>query len=315
MSADVATLSVQLNSSNILLDKCISFRFEKERYSNCTVLTGKWYCDGYDMDEIRSLTFGLNNRIMHFGYPSTGTEIAVENGRRVLKVNSKGYSSALSQNQPTPGLVPNINLESLATSALICPNVSYEPNTPVVSYVNYYDGTNIWDAIVCYSMRATGTYPYIRGTNTVNVSTLPSDIGTLIVSPNHIISRGEGSDYSNLISEISEMSYGGTYGEYVLRNQSAIERNIIRKKEIPFDHEWIMDPELGLITRLNYSMRRMLYVKFKFLGYSGGDLLDYFIVNYENALPYMGQISRLIVEGKNGNVFTTVYCYRDAYCG
>lgn len=313
--ADTPSLAVQLNGRYLVLDKCISFRFEKERYSPCTVLTGKWYCNEYDIDEIYSLTFSINGIVLHFGFPSTGTEIAVENGRRVLVVNSRGYSQALAQNQPTPGLVSNVSLVSLATSAMACPNVSYEPNSPVVRYVNYYDGTSIWDAIVCYSIRATGTYPYIRGTNTVNISAIPQDIGTVIVNPWNIISRGEGSDYSNLISEISETSYAGANGEYVVQNQAAISRNIIRKKEIPFDHEWVMDSELGLITRLNYSMRGMYYVKFKYYGYTGGDIMDNFVVNYENRLPYIGRISRLVLEGSNGNVFTTVYCYLDAYCG
>lgn len=311
--ATSAKLLVQLRDAYVLLEECISFRFEKERYLPSTKLSGKWYCKDVEIDEILSLSLMLDGYFVHFGYPSAGTQTLVENGRCVLRVNSRGYSQALAQNQPTPGLVTSVNLESIANSAIICPNVSYEQNSPAVRYVNYYDGTSIWDAIVCYCVRATGTYPYIRGINTVNISAIPSDVGALIVTPEHIVSSGAGSDFTNLISEISEISYTGEYGGYHILNQAAIDRSIIRKKEIPFDHEWVMDPDLGLATRVNYSMRRMNYRKFKIHGYYGGDLLDNFIVSYEN--PYVSRISRIIVEGKNGDVFTTVYCYSDAYCG
>ncbi|MBQ8624175.1 MAG: hypothetical protein IJ424_07400 [Oscillospiraceae bacterium] len=312
--ASVPSLIVQLTHDTYILNECLSFRFEKERYSPSTVLTGKWYCKQDEFDDVISLSLMIDGKMLHVGYPTSGCEVMYENGRRVLKVNSRGYTQALALNQPTPGLQFDIDLETLATSAVVCPGVSYQQNTPVVKYVNYYDGTSIWDAIVCYSIRATGTYPYIRGANTVSISTTPSDIGVVNVFPTNLISFGSGSDYSSLISEISESDADGTYATFVAQNEEAISKNIIRKKEIPFNYEWIMDSELGLQSMLNYSMRGMCYDKIKFFGYSGGDLLDYVAINYTNRLPYIGKISRLVLEGSQGNIITTVHCYRDAYC-
>lgn len=312
--ASVPSLIVQLSNDVFLLDDCISFRFEKERYTPSTRLTGKWLCKDFETDDIVSLGLIIDTNMIHLGYPTSGCEVVYENGARVLKVNSRGYTQALAQNQPTPGLQFDINLETLANSAVVCPSVGYQPDTPTVRYVNYYDGTSIWDAIVCYSIRATGTYPYIRGANTVNISP-PADIGIVNVFPTNLISFGSGHNYSNLISEISEADADGTYGTFVAQNPTAIAKNIIRKKEIPFNYQWIMDPELGLQAMLNYSMRGMSYDKIKFFGYSGGDLLDYVAVNFAGTKPYVGTISRLIIEGKQGSVTTTVYCYRDAYCG
>lgn len=308
-----ATLIVQTAFTSIVLSDCISLRFEKERYSCCTKLSGKWSCEDYSFDNIINMSLVLQGSVVHFGPPSKGCEVIVENGKRVLKVNSEGYSQALALNQPTPGLLTDIDLYILSVSAVSCPNVSYEANTPIVNYVNYYDGTDIWDAIVCYSIRATGTYPYIRGANTVRVSP-PSDLGIINVHPTNLISFGSGYDYTNMISEIHEADVDGTYGMYSAVNQNAISKDIIRKKEIPFDHEWVMDPLLGLQARFNYSMRAMNYDKIKFVDFPGGDIMDYIAINYTGMQPYIGTVSRLIVEISQGKTVTTAYCYHDAYC-
>ncbi len=309
----MASLIVQTQDGSIVLSDCISLRFEKERYSSCSKLSGKWSCDDYNFENMISLTLILTGDIVHYGPPSQGCEVIVENGRRVLKVNSVGYTQALALNQPTPGLLTNINLVTLATSAISCPNVTYQANTPIVNYVNYYDGTDIWDAIVCYGIRATGTYPYIRGANTVNISS-PSDIGVINVHPTNLISFGSGNNFTNMISEIHEADVDGTHGMYSMINSAALAKNIIRKKEIPFDYEWIMDPMLGLQARFNYSMRAMNYDKIKFVGFPGGDIMDYIAINNIGTQPYIGTVSRLIVEISQGKTVTTAYCYHDAYC-
>lgn len=311
--ATEATLIVQTADTAIVLSDCISLRFEKERYSCCTKLSGKWSCEDYSFEDTVNIMLILSGSVVHFGPPSKGCEVIFENGRRILKVNSKGYTQALALNQPTPGLLTNIDLPTLAASAISCPNVNYQTNTPIVSYINYYDGTDIWDAIVCYGIRAAGTYPYIRGYNTVNIST-PSDIGVVNVHPRNLISFGSGYDYTNVISEIHEADIDGTSGAYSVANTTAITKNIIRKKEIPFDYEWIMDPILGLKARLDYSMRAMNYDKIKFVGFPGGDIMDYIAINYTAMQPYIGTISRLIVEISDGKTVTTAYCYHDAYC-
>ncbi len=309
----IASLIVQTQDGSIVLNNCISLRFEKERYSSCSKLSGKWCCDDYSFENMLSLTLILAGDIVHYGPPSQGCEVIDENGRRVLKVNSVGYTQALALNQPTPGLLTDVDLVTLATSAISCPNVTYQANTPIVNYVNYYDGTYIWDAIVCYGIRATGTYPYIRGANTVNISS-PSDVGVINVHPTTLISFGSGYDFTNMISEIHEADVDGTYGMYSIVNTTALAKNIIHKKEIPFDYEWIMDPNLGLQARINYSMRAMNYDKIKFAGFPGGDIMDYIAINYTGAQPYIGTVSRLIVEISQGKTVTTAYCYHDAYC-
>ena len=310
--SQIPSLVVQSQDNVYILNDCLSFRFEKDRYGVCTKLTGKWYCNNEDFSDVISLSLIIGDKMLHVGYPA-GCQTLYENGRRVLSVNSKGYTQALAQNQPAGGLQLDVNLETLANSAVICPSVTYQQNTPAVRYVNYYEGTTIWDSIVCYSVRATGTHPYIRGANTVRISP-PDDIGVINVFPTNLISFGTGHDYSNLISEISEADADGTAGTFTAQNQLAIQKNIFRKKEIPFNYEWIMDSELGLQTKLNYSTRGMSYDKIKFFGYAGGDLLDYVAINYQNKLPYIATVSKLVIEGKNGIVVTTVYCYRDAYC-
>lgn len=304
------SLIVTSTSGTYVLDDCISMRFEKERYTPYTLLEGQWYATSITPSEIISVSLTLGGKGIHYGYPALAQFIN-KDGKQILKLRSKGYTDALSRNQPTAGLVPDVTLDSLANSAIICPNISYEANTPEVRYVNYYDGTSIWDAVVCYSIRAYGLYPYIRGSNTVRISR-PYDAGIVSIASTSLLSKGTGNDYSNLISAISESEITGEANAFNTIDSFAVSRNIIRKKEIPFDREWIMDPELGLKKRIDFSKRGVTYDFFTVLGYPGADLLDQFVIS---DLGYVGEVSKLVITASQENpVSTQIYCYHDAYC-
>lgn len=304
------SLIVSSSSGTYVLDNCISLRFEKERYTPYTLLEGQWYAPNIIPSEIISVSLILGGNGIHYGYP-TLAQIINKDGKQVLKLRSKGYTDALSRNQPTAGLVPDVTLELLANSAIVCPNISYEENTPEVRYVNYYDGTSIWDAIVCYSIRAYGLYPYIRGANTVRISR-PSDMGIVSLASTSLLAKGTGNDYSNLISAISESEITGEPNTYNIIDDFAVSRDIIRKKEILFDREWIMDPELGLKKRIDFSKRGVMYDFFTVLGYPGTDLLDQLVIS---DLGYVGEVSRFVITASQENpVSTQIYCYHDAYC-
>ncbi len=305
-----AQLACQTKSGSVYtLTKCLSFRFEKERYTPHTYIEGEWYMDSRDYSEIVLVTLKLNGTSVHLGYPC-GCEVISRNGRSVLKVRSRGYSDALTKNRPVPGLVTNIDLQTLGTSAVNCYGVSFEQNTPVVNYVNYYEGTTLWDAIVCYSIRATGLYPYIKGVNTVSVSR-PSLPSVLYLNESDLVERSSGCDYSNIISSISQSDVDGTANAFSASNSAALERNIIRHKDIPFDREWIMDPQLGLAAKLNYSMRGYRYDRFKTKGYLGNDIMDKLAINNTS---YISEISKITVTGGiDKPVMTEILCYHDGY--
>lgn len=298
------------DSMTYTLDECLYFRFVKERYTPYALLEGQWYCPGDNFNEVTATALIIDNNCIHYGFPCS-CEIIKKDGRCILKLRSRGYTDALAKNQPTAGLVSNINLEGLANSAVVCPNVDYEADTPTVSYVNYYDGTTIWDAVCAYAIRATGLYPYIRGANTVRVSR-PNDTVTLNTTTSSLLKRASGSNYINLISDISEADVSGNEGVYTISDATAYSKNIVRKKEITFDREWIMDPYNGLMARINYSQRGMYYDEFTLEGCWGVDLLDYFVVS---DISFVGEIDKIEITGSATKpVLTTISCYHDAYC-
>ena len=305
------SLMLRYASKMVSLSNCINFRYEKERYTPYSVLTGRWYCPNDILfGEIMSAILYIDGAIIHYGYPDS-IELEKKDGRNVLKVSSRGFTSALLTNQCDDNMLTDVNLDSLAAAGPVLPVVAYEKNTPTVSYVNYYDGTSCWDAIVCYAIRATGVYPYVRGYSDVCVSRIPSG-GSYSVTSDKLISRASGSDYSNLISEISEKDIDGTPSAFVISNGYANARMMTRCQKINFDREWIMDPKMGLQFKVDYSCRKMGYDIFSFLGYSGLDLLDSFSVT---DLGFKGEVDRLAVDASPERGFvTTVWCYHDRFC-
>ena len=311
MSRSVVLTVRFLRTLGTLANCCINFRFEKERYTPYTKLSGEWYCPkNFNIAEVVAVMLNIDGVMIHYGYP-TGIEIIKRDGRTVLKVSSVGYTAALASNQCKDGLLTDVDLSGLAAAGTAIPIVAYQQNTPTVNYVNYYDGTSSWDAIVCYSLRASGKYPYIYGYNTVRIE--PHDNPKVYsISESELVSRGSGTDYSKIISYISEKDVDGTPAAFTATNGLAAQRTIVRAREINFDREWIMDSEAGLRHRINYSMRAINYDSFGFCGYAGLDLLDRF--RLEGA-GFEGEVDRIVVTASAEKGFvTTVECYHDGYC-
>ena len=291
---------------------CINFTLEKERYTPYTQLSGQWYMpQDAPFSEVVAIILYIDGAIKHYGYP-TDIETVQKDGRTVLKFKSVGYTAALVTNQCPDGLITQMNLQSLASKMDPFPVVVYQQDTPTVNYVNYYNGTSAWEAIVCYSIRAVQAYPYIYGFNTVRIEPPPT-LGYLAVTSDRLISQSYKTDYTKMISKITEKDIDGTEGAFVGQNGIASQRTIMRAKEIPFDHEWIMSPKEGLAFKLDYSMRAMNCDCFSFFGYYADfDLLDQFAVTDQYLLGEADRI-RITATPERGFV-TTVWCYHDAFC-
>lgn len=312
MSHSLRLMIRYVRGAKNLTSGCISFRLEKERYTPYTEFTSQWYCDSATaLTEIVAVVFYIDNTMVHYGYP-TDIRTIKKDGRIIVDIKSTGYTAALMTNQCPDGMLTDIDLAGLGAASGNPPLIAYQQNTPVVNYVNYYDGTSAWDAIVCYSIRATGLYPYLGGYNTIRVS-VPENAGSLEISSGALISQSFGSDYSRIISKITMKDIDGTEGAYVYTNGLAAQRTIVRAKELNFDREWIMDPSEGLKFKSNYAMRKITFDSFSFLGCNPLlELLDSFSVS---DLRYRGEIDRLIFTGSPEKGFvTTVYCYHDGFC-
>ncbi len=305
-------LAVRYQRAAVQLYDCVSFRFAKERYTPYTTLSGEWYCpENMNMSEIMTLIFYADGAIIHNGFPASA-QILKKDGRTALRITSYGYSMALTSNQCPDGLIENVNLTELISKAgFTLPNVTYQQNTPSVNYVNYYNGTSLWDGIVSYSLRAATAFPYLRGANEIRVSP-PEDQKEILTESSELISRSSETDYSKIISRISMKPIDGEGEGYSYANSLAARKNIVRCKEIPFDREWIMDPLEGLKSRVDYSMRGFLANGYTLYGYQSADILDRISVT---DLRADSEISAITVSGTAAKgVQTEIWCYFDGYC-
>ena len=311
MTHDIKLLLRYSKETVNLENCCISMRFDKERYSAYTELHGQWYCpSATKIDEIAAVILYIDNAVVHNGYPNS-LEILKKDGRTVLSVSSVSYTAALVNNQCEDGLITQVNLADLITRNGTYPGVQYEKDTPTVNYVNYYDGTSVWDSIVCYALRTTKTYPYIAGFNTVRVSP-PEARKTFSIVSGDLTSRGNCTDYSRMISSIYEKDIDGTPKAFTIMNTAATQRSIVRRREINFDREWIMDAGAGLNHRIDYSMRAVNCDVFSWLGYNAIDLLDMIKVT---DIGFSGEIDRIrVTASAEKGIETNVWCYHDNYC-
>ncbi len=292
------------------LTECLDFRFEKERYTPYTYFEGKWHATIGDMSEVVRIEVYKDSVLIHRGTPD-GVEMTNLNGRYILSVKSRGYTNALTKNRPASGLQSNVNLLSIGNSSIVCPFVDYEPNTPTVGLINYYETTSIWDAIVCYTQQAIGNYPYVKGVNMVMASK-PTNPTVLEIYPGNLITRSYGSDYSKAISAIMMSDAEGNPGAYSLAEPALMERNIARLVSLPLDQEWLMNPQAGIYSRIAYSMRSYRYESFKVMGWADVDLLDKLHLTYDTVQK---EISRITVTGGSGKpIMTELCCYHDAFC-
>ena len=313
MTPTIGTTVRYSSGSSVTDFRCVKLTIEKERYTPYFTLKGEWYPGTRStppISEITSVMIFLNGQISFYGYP-TGTKTVMKNGRAHLSVSAVGYTSFLLKTNMQDGMLYDVNLTTLANTGPAFTGVGYEEKTPTVNYVNYYSGTSQWNAIVAYSLRATGIYPYIHSFNTVRVS--PHDPRkTLELDGSVIISQSFETDYSKVLSGSFMRDVDGTeYAASAMNTKFANPRSITRLEIRPFDNEWIMDPQAGAEHRINYSMRKANAKSYSFLGYEQLEILD----SFKTSAGDSGEIDRVkyeIIPGKGA--VTTIWSYQDGYC-
>ena len=135
---------------------CTGFVFEKALYVPYTRFSGIFYEDG--IPDISALdVVGVRVRLggveIHSGLAD---EVSIERfgrGNRV-RVNSRGYTLLLAQNEPYPRINTNVTLKSLCQTNLSSPYITYEDPTPVVSNIYINEGSTVWEAAVAYCIKA-----------------------------------------------------------------------------------------------------------------------------------------------------------------
>lgn len=305
---DKVTLKLFLtDSSELTLTQCVNFRFEKERYTPYTAVSGLFVCP-YSPDkvgEVKKVAVKINTKDVHSG-PVDTFRVYRSGGIDYLSFSSRGFSMALSQNNIHPGLKLSVTLETLFAESVPIPEVTFEKYSNTADFIYVKEGSSLWDAIVAFCQKTEGKYPYICDENYVKFR--ETIYTTVVIDPATVVSYGKGNSYSGLVSDYHMKNTDGEYA-YNYINQVAADRGIVRHKYIDLDRQWLSEPDNGLSHKSKFSSRGINSTFLKHIGFQGEELRRR--VEYNGVVA---EASRVLVEfGKNG-MFTSVWFYEDGYC-
>ena len=290
------------------LGNCVSFYWNRVLYSPCAELRAEFYKTGeqIEAESVRKVYFYIDEVLRFKGIPEE-IDIKPMGTGCIIKIFSRSYTLLLAQNEPEPGLMLNKDLEHLITDNVSIPDISWESPTPEVRYTFVKERSTVWDAIVAYSVKATGHYPYIWGRGIVRVSFDARQ--TINYYPNKLINKGTVMHTANILSDVY---MADTTEEYVYHSHSsdADELGISRIRYYPLDRQWLYDPDLGLSHKLNYSQRGIRERYFTYMGYLGEELMDRAVGCSSASGMYINSIR---VTGTSKGVFTRVGFFDDKY--
>lgn len=250
-------------------DNIVKLRFVKDRYSAYTELSATVILDS-PVSDVVGIKFTLGSYALHYGPPDY-IRSERRHGRVTVTFRSRGWSAALTQNEPVPGMNYNLDLRGLAAANVYLPFVSYEDNTQQVNYIYVKEHTTMWDAVSAYAMKAYSVQPFIIGHNTVSVK-IPAGTPRVYL-PGSVISAGELCDRRGQLSKVYMADADGQY-TYSAVNPLVADRDIVRERYYELDRQWLSSPVLGLEQKIAVSNRHssMYYIRVE--GYRGEEIFD-----------------------------------------
>ena len=250
---------------------CEYFSFEKDRYTPYTKAEGKfrWPYDETDFSSAKMIRFYINGNLVHEGLPDR-ISVSENSSGRFLRFSSRGFTLLLGQNEPCPGINSDVSLQDLITKNISDDRIEYENPTDKINYIYVKEKSTVWDAVCAYGIKSKGIYPYIKGTNTVNISLSEN---TADYSGIRLLEKGSQLDTTLLISEIFMADLNGDYTCHE-KNSTAETMHIQRTKYYPLDRQWLYSPETGLKSKLQFSQRKMNVLTAVYQGFCNEDLTD-----------------------------------------
>lgn len=305
MSAGNAVLTLTgVDGSVFSTDRLLGFKCRKERYTpyselNVTALGGE------DVSDVVEAKLEIDGKVLHRGIMD-GMTVTKSVGRTVLSLTSRGFSSMLSQNELSPGVMTLLSLNSLMSEKMTIPNVTWQDSSDTVRYIYVNEHDSQWSAIVSLCLTLNEDYPYIGQVNEVRLS---PDTQKVIV-PEKVFEEGRTGDYSRIISDYHMKNSSGDYA-YSYTDGFAAARGIVRHKYIAYDRQFVALDDLGLQYRLNFTERGSGSRFLSYLGYCGEELRDR--VTFPDGSVYEISLVEVCGNAKRG-IFTKDVCYFDRYC-
>lgn len=303
-----AVLSIKNKDGTLISEeKVLAFSFRKDIYTPYTSLSARVRAEHSGFDDAAEVMLAIDSKLIHHGLiDSLKTEKA--GGEYFLSVTSRGFTSLLCQNQIEPGLKMNISFNMLMDNFYTLPYVTHENNADDSSYIYVRPNTSMWDAASNLAYKLLGTYPYIRGTNTVMISPFPAP-EVFDFTGSELISYGKELSCSHIASDYHMADINGNYGTFDLTNPDAAALKIVRHKYFDLDMRFLYDPQQALYFRDKFDFRghKMLYCSYS--GYCGEDLYD--VVSFNGVSSE--RIGSIDIRGSSKGILTETGVYRDKF--
>ncbi|MEE5991817.1 MAG: hypothetical protein V3G42_01105 [Oscillospiraceae bacterium] len=283
---------------------CTAVTVEKEVYSPLSTMSAVF---------VSNQTYGAINRVelyfqgkRIFRGLCRHLERFFQNGCEFLRISAQSFSSLLAQNQMEKGLHSNVTLSGLLNDFAI-PWVTCEENQ-TSGYIFIKDGS-LWDSIVSFGYKITGHYPFMVD-NEIRISPPALDANSYSVNSGAILSKGTFFDTSQLISHFHMEGLDESPNAYQKINPPALAAGIVRHQQIPFDREFLNDPNSALTFRCLRSQKGCQGKSFSYSGFQGEELGERVTVDgfLQNAV-----ICDLKVNYSSKGLVTKIRCYQDGF--
>jgi len=303
-----AAIGIRSSSGTLFTERnVLSFSFSKELYTPYSTLTAHICASALSYDDAAEVLLLLDGHTVHHGLIDS-IKCEQKNGCRFVSISSRSFTSLLCQNQIEPGLKMNISFNMLMEDYYTLPYVTHENDSDTSSYIYVRPNTSMWDAAANLTYKRRGTYPYIRGTNTVMMSPVLSP-SSFDLNGEKFISSGTEVINSRLASDYHMADIDGNYGSFDLTDSDAAPLKIVRHKYFDLDMRFLYSPQQALVYRDKYDFRGRKMIFCSYSGYHGEDLND--LVSFGSISGE--RIGYVSVNGSSKGVFTEVGVYRDKF--
>lgn len=303
-----AVLTVKTADGTSLAENTVlSFMFDKDRYTPYTTLRARVKAEQSSFEEAAEVLLTVGGHTVHHGLIDN-IRWESRKGECFMSVSSRGFTSLLTQNQIEPGLKMNISFNMLMDNFYTLPYVTHEYNADDSSYIYVRPNTSMWDAAANLSYKLLGTYPYIRGTNTVRISSEASP-ASFDLRGAKLLSLGTELTDSRLASGYHMANMGGTYGDFDLTDSDVERLKIVRHKYFDLDMRFLYSPQQALVYRDKYDFRGQKRIFCSYGGYGGEDISD--LVSFGAVSG--GRIGSVSISGSSAGIVTEIGVYTDKF--
>ena len=300
-----------IDGTSTVADGIAAFVLDKEMYTPYSQLHLTAY-GNFPMQVFRRIyrvKLLLGETILHYGTVEQ-LRLSRENGTSFVRLNSRGLTAMLLQNQLEPGLHSGMSLDGLMTAIPGLPSeITWEANTDTGNYLYVKENTSLWDGVANLTYKLCERYPFIYGANEVRMH-LPSTYSIFHPADGNLLAAGTMTDQSRIYSDFYMADADGTYGKFHETTPEAAALGIVRTRQLALDRQYLYDPGQALVFRRKFAMRGLFSYFFDYIGAleaNLGDRLTYGTV-VEN-----GVVNHIRMTGDRRGIRTRLETYQDGF--